>query len=212
VTTITEQIADASRAEKAKAQQEYVVLVKRFHKAHNGDGKKLMAVCELLGIPIAEAETDAEAFQRMPVLLEHASKADELGKVNKKLHEELRAKRQEQRDEDRRLEQEVRTLLGKTTVSSHAVQLAGTAKKNVEQTARAHWRVFGAPAPSINIKYAHHGRFPREAIEDWLSDRPPRVFYHGNEGDVTLILKDRGYRDTGSDVWSRVEDEPGDAE
>ena len=101
------------------------------------------------------------------------------------------------------LEAEVRTLLAKTSGSAHALQQAGEAKKQIEQAARRHWRVFGAPAPSLDIKYAHHGRFPPEVVENWLRDLPPRVFYHGSEGNVTLVLKDRGYRDTGSGVWSR---------
>ena len=209
MTTITEQIIDVQRAEKRAAWATYRELVKRFHKPHETDGETMLDLCGLLGLTMEDIEGDARALQQMPTLREHAFKADELGKTSLKLGHEVSAKRAEQKEVIRKVEQELRTLLQRQASAVQDCQLARDAGTRVDQLAEQCWRIFQAPKPPLPNQQNLSGTDWVTATERWLADEPEKVF-HAYTGNTTVvsILEQRGYvRDGAPNVWALKRDD-----
>ncbi len=202
---LTQQLAAADRLVVQQALADYQMIARRFDRVRAGDGERIRQCCEILGATMSDVQSNFEAYQSMPALVEHAAQVESKKLVAKDMGQKVLLKRREVKDTAKRLDLELRELGHRLREVNHEAGRAKDAAKRIPTIRDQHWRVFGTK-PTIEGRLAgRDGVYPRAHVQAWLADEPQRVvFPHKGDPGTVEILRARGYKPTTAGVWSRV--------
>jgi len=202
MTTLQAQLVVAGHKEKRQGWDDYRKIVLRADKAEPGDAKRILEVCALLNIDMADVELDARAYQKMPTLVAHAAECKALEKQRAKLHAKTKKRETEIKEITVGHARELKSMRGELAGIAHRLSIAEVARAQVEATRARSWRIFDQPSPAPSVENITGAVHPEE-LRRWIASEPPTMSYvhTGGDRDVHAALRGAGYEPGEPGVW-----------
>ncbi len=205
MTSLTAQLVQAGRAERGEAWTDYRLITRRADAANDGDGARIIEVCDLLDIPLDQMERDSAAWRQMPVLVERAAERDVLEKQRLKLQAEQQKCESELKKWILEKDQMLRDIRRDVSSVVHKLTIAESAAVQAESLRATHWRVFEGASPAPATVPGVGTMHPQE-VDAWLAAQPPVLAYvHDGERSVVSAIRAAGYVPGEPGQWVRKE-------